>query len=191
MPAARWWPWPLMVHCSVDSEFLDLQNPSVYASSVNPYIVVLILAPRPACHLAPDCRHPSSLPPVLRFPALPGTASLSFAPMCSRTFVFQVQTFSGVDRDHGDSLLSASFSILGSKLWHRLDATVMQVRTTTIKADATVEVQKHFGEPNIGRPGEPFWILGTTETSLSELVQTRCSVSLYSSFVYALRKGIL
>ena len=38
--------------------------------------------------------------------------------------------------------------------------------------------------------GEPPWILGTTETCVSELVKTYCCVPVYSSFICALWKGI-
>lgn len=49
---------------------------------------------------------------------------------------------------------------LGSKLWHRLDVSVMEARTSqNATADATVEVQRYLSEPNIGRLENPleYW----------------------------------
>ncbi|XP_024117292.1 zinc finger BED domain-containing protein 1 [Oryzias melastigma] len=48
----------------------------------------------------------------------------------------------------------------GSKLWHRLDVSVMEARTSqNATADATVEVQRYLSEPNIGRLENPleYW----------------------------------
>ncbi|XP_036066356.1 zinc finger BED domain-containing protein 1-like [Oryzias melastigma] len=48
----------------------------------------------------------------------------------------------------------------GSKLWHRLDVSVMETRTSqNATVDATVEVQRYLSEPNIGRLENPleYW----------------------------------
>ncbi|XP_034529273.1 zinc finger BED domain-containing protein 4-like [Notolabrus celidotus] len=48
----------------------------------------------------------------------------------------------------------------GSKLWHRLDASVMEARSSqNVTADATVEVQRYLAEPNISRLENPleYW----------------------------------
>ncbi|XP_034529155.1 zinc finger BED domain-containing protein 1-like [Notolabrus celidotus] len=48
----------------------------------------------------------------------------------------------------------------GSKLWHRLDASVMEARSSqNVTADATVEVQRYLAEPNISRMENPleYW----------------------------------
>ncbi|KAK0137856.1 hypothetical protein N1851_025938 [Merluccius polli] len=48
----------------------------------------------------------------------------------------------------------------GNKLWSHLDVTVMASRTKhNVTADATVEVQHHLSEPNIGRTDDPllYW----------------------------------
>lgn len=50
--------------------------------------------------------------------------------------------------------------LLGSKLWHRLDTSVMEARKTqNVTADATVEVQRYLSEPNISRLEKPleYW----------------------------------
>ncbi|XP_057694193.1 E3 SUMO-protein ligase ZBED1-like isoform X1 [Corythoichthys intestinalis] len=51
-----------------------------------------------------------------------------------------------------------SQSVGGSKLWH-FDASVHQARTTNVTANATVEVQKYLGAPNIPRVESPlqYW----------------------------------
>ena len=49
---------------------------------------------------------------------------------------------------------------LGSKLWHRLDTSVMEAqKTQNVTADATVEVQRYLSEPNISRLENPlvYW----------------------------------
>ncbi|XP_057693511.1 E3 SUMO-protein ligase ZBED1-like [Corythoichthys intestinalis] len=48
-----------------------------------------------------------------------------------------------------------SQSVGGSKLWHHFDASVHQARTTNVTANATVEVQKYLGAPNIPRVESP------------------------------------
>ncbi|XP_056271977.1 zinc finger BED domain-containing protein 4-like [Pseudoliparis swirei] len=48
----------------------------------------------------------------------------------------------------------------GSKLWHRLDTSVMEAqKTQNVTADATVEVQRYLSEPNISRLENPleYW----------------------------------
>ncbi|KAK0139038.1 Zinc finger BED domain-containing protein 1 [Merluccius polli] len=48
----------------------------------------------------------------------------------------------------------------GSKLWRRLDTSVMEARRSqNVTADATVEVQRYLSEPNIGRLENPleYW----------------------------------
>ncbi|XP_057688365.1 zinc finger BED domain-containing protein 4-like [Corythoichthys intestinalis] len=52
-----------------------------------------------------------------------------------------------------------SQSVGGSKLWHHFDASVHQARTTNVTANATVEVQKYLGAPNIPRVESPlqYW----------------------------------
>ncbi|KAJ0012500.1 hypothetical protein NQD34_016834 [Periophthalmus magnuspinnatus] len=50
--------------------------------------------------------------------------------------------------------------LLGSKLWHRLDTSLMEARwSQNVTADATVEVQQYLSESNIGRLEKPleFW----------------------------------
>ena len=50
--------------------------------------------------------------------------------------------------------------LIGSKLWHRLDTSVMEARRTqNVTADATVEVQRYLSEPNISRMENPleYW----------------------------------
>ena len=90
----------------------------------------------------------------------------------------------------GNYILIVIFShlqpVLGSKLWHRMDATVMQRRTSNVTADTTVEVQKYLGELRAERLENP---LGTTETIISELEQICCGVSVFFSFICALRKS--
>ncbi|KAJ4936803.1 hypothetical protein JOQ06_001389 [Pogonophryne albipinna] len=47
-------------------------------------------------------------------------------------------------------------TLLGNKLWHKLDQTVnMSRKTKNATADATVEVQRYLAEPNIGRLEDP------------------------------------
>ncbi|XP_051962567.1 zinc finger BED domain-containing protein 4-like [Xyrauchen texanus] len=72
-----------------------------------------------------------------------------------------------------------------NKLWHRLDTTVLQTRAQNVTADATVEVQKYLGEPNIARVENP-WNIGKDRKSISQLVPTCYCFSLYPCFICAL-----
>ena len=58
--------------------------------------------------------------------------------------------------------------------------------TSNVTADTTVEVQKYLGELRTERLENP---LGTTETIISELEQICCGVSVFFSFICALRKS--
>ncbi|XP_077412229.1 E3 SUMO-protein ligase ZBED1-like isoform X2 [Vanacampus margaritifer] len=52
-----------------------------------------------------------------------------------------------------------SQSVGGRKLWHHFDTSIHQARTTNVTANATVEVQKYLGAPNIPRVESPlqYW----------------------------------
>lgn len=55
--------------------------------------------------------------------------------------------------------LTVCLSVLGNKLWHRLDATVQQTKSRNETADATVEVKTYLAEPNVKRSEDPlqYW----------------------------------
>ncbi|XP_038132927.1 uncharacterized protein LOC119777994 [Cyprinodon tularosa] len=75
----------------------------------------------------------------------------------------------------------------GSKLWHHLDASVMEARKSkNVTANATVEVQRYLSEANITRMENPLEYWGGGGTPVPQFIQTCTCLFMHASIFSAL-----